>query len=293
LTVQFQFLSLEADRASLRPRLRLTVAAKSEHSKRLLLSNVVGICMIMGPGPMLGEYRLGDLVLEQGSTILPVTTPQTQPTPIYLTMDLDQHVTRRIEELRAGRDVRLRITLYVTWLSITEPGWTLSEPLIEAQGVQDRDRTAIIRIPQTDWLKILEGLSYGKIAVFEIETPPPPHDDALAEAIDNLSQARRLFDEGNYEESMVRCRKAIEAAVDKIEPKSGRKLADILGSGSRAEFVRGLRSKMNEFLASAAHPTNEPRVPEPKNREDARLAMLMAYATVAYVASFLSKSSRQ
>ncbi len=248
--------------------------------------------MIVGPGPMLGEYRLGDFVLEQGSTILPVTTPQTQPTPIYMTMDLDQHVTRRIEELRAGGDVRLRITMYATWLSVNEPGWTLSEPLIQAHGVQDRDNTAIIRIPQTDWLKILEGLSYGKIAVFEIETPPPPLDDALAEAIDNLAQARRLFNEGNYEESMVRSRRAIEAAVNRIEAKSGRKLADVMGSNSRAEFVKGLASKEKEFLNPAAHSTMEPRVPEPRNREDARLAIMMAYGSVAYVASFLSKNTQ-
>lgn len=34
-------------------------------------------------------------------------------------------------------------------------------------------------------------------------------------------------------------------------------------------------------------------VPEPKTREDARLAIIMAYGTVAYMASFLSKSGRQ
>lgn len=90
---------------------------------------------------------------------------------------------------------------------------------------------------------------------------------------------------------MVRCRIAVESAVTKFEAKTGRQLKDALGSGSRAEFLRGLSSKMKEFMGSAAHATDEPAIPEPKNREDARLANVMAYAVVAYVASFLSKSN--
>ncbi len=278
---------------SLRPRLRLTVSARSEHNKRLLLSNLFGTCMVIGPGAMQGEHRLGDFAAEQQGTILTVTAPQTQPALLYLSMNLDQQLIGRIEELRAGGDLRLRITMYATWLTINEPDWTLSEPLTEAQGVQDRDHTPVIRIPQTDWLRILEGLGHGRYTLFEVETPLPPMEDALAEAIDNLGQARRLFDQGDYEESMVRSRRAIEAAVDKIEAKAGRGLSDIMRSDSRAEFLKGIVSKEKEFVNPAAHSSKEPKVPEPKNRDDARLAVIMAYASVAYVAAFLSKTPQQ
>lgn len=211
--------------------------------------------------------------------------------PLYLSMDLDERLIRRIEELRDGGDLHLAITLYCAWAAIG-PSGEFAEPITDAQTVAGYDRSQTIRIPQTDWLKTLEGLRYGKYAVFEIETPPPPSDDVLAEAIEHLSQARRLFDEGNYEESMVRCRRAIESAVDKVEKKSGRQLVDILGGGSRADFVKGLASKTKEFLAPTAHGGEEPRLPEPKNREDARLTNIMAYATVAYVSSFLSKNHK-
>jgi hypothetical protein len=292
LVLQFQFVSLEADHGSLRPRLRLSVGAKSEYDKRLTLLNVVGACVLSSRSPM-GEHKIGNFALEQLPVVLPVAKPQTQPAPLYLFLDLDHHLISRIEELRDGGDLSLTIVLYTSWLATDEATGKIEEPFFEAQPVVDRDRSQTIRIPQTDWLGILRGLRYGKFTVFEIETPDPPLSDSLAEAIDNLSQARKLFAEGNYEESMVRCRIAVESAVTKFEAKTGRQLKEALGSGSRAEFLRGLSSKMKEFMGSAAHATNEPAIPEPKNREDARLANVMAYAVVAYVASFLSKTSRQ
>jgi hypothetical protein len=91
---------------------------------------------------------------------------------------------------------------------------------------------------------------------------------------------------------MVRCRVVVESVVNKFEAKSGRQLKEALGSGSRAEFLRGLSSKMKEFMDSAAHATDEPTIPMPKNREDARLAIITSYAAVAYVGSFLSKRVR-
>jgi HEPN domain-containing protein len=195
-----------------------------------------------------------------------------------------------VEGLEKIQQVRMYIKL-PSWFTVPTPVGEFAEPLMDAQTVEDRDRSQTIRIPQTEWLKILEGLRYGKYTVFEIETPPPPMEGVLAEAVDNLAQARRLFEEGNYEDSMVRSRRAIEAAVDKVEAKSGRRLAEIMRSDSRAEFVRALASKTNVFLGPAAHSTTEPRVPERRTREDARLAILMAYGSVAYVASFLSKNS--
>jgi HEPN domain-containing protein len=291
LTVQFQFVALGADRAYLRPRLKLQVGAKNEHDKRLMLLSLFGPCMVSGRGGIMGQYMIGNFTIEQ-PVMVPVTTPQSQPMPIYLAMDLDQHLVRRIEELRDGGDLQLTITLYCAWAAIGPTG-EFAEPIMDSQTVTDRDRSQTIRIPQTDWLRTLEGLRYGKYTVFEIETPLPPTNDVLAEAVEHLSQARRLFDEGNYEESMVRCRRAIDAAVENIEAKTGRKLAEIMESGSRAEFVKGLASKTKTFVAPAAHSGEEPTPPEPKNREDARLAVLMAYASVAYVASFLSKTARQ
>jgi hypothetical protein len=141
-------------------------------------------------------------------------------------------------------------------------------------------------------LKILEGLRYGKYTVLEIETPPLPLSDVLAEAIEHLSQAQRLFNEGNYEESMVRCRRAVESAIDKYEKKSGQPLSGLLESGSRAEFIKGFASRTKEFLAPTAHSVEEPVVPPPKTREDARLANIVSYAIVSYISSFLSKKKQ-
>jgi hypothetical protein len=91
---------------------------------------------------------------------------------------------------------------------------------------------------------------------------------------------------------MVRSRRAIEAAVTKFEAKSGQKLRDLLQSDSRTDFVNGLAAKTKEFLSPAAHSTTEPELPEPKDREDARLAIMMAYAIVAYVATFMSRRAQ-
>lgn len=269
--------------------------ARNEYHRRLFLASLVGTCIMYGPGQNVGEYVVGTFVSDQTPLILPVTTPQTEPASIGLVMDLDQHLIRRIEEMRSGGDVRIRVTLQTAWLAVNEQqaAASMGEPLIEAQIVSSLDRSVMIRIPQTDWLRTLEGLGYGRYTVFEIETPPPPLSDTLAEAVENLTQAQKLFNEGNYEDSMVRCRRAVESAVIKIEAKTERSLPDILGSTSRAEFVKGLAAKTKDFLAPAAHSTGEARVPEPKNREDARVAMITSYAAVAYVASFLSKIGRE
>jgi hypothetical protein len=260
---------------------------RSEYQKQLMLVNVVGTCRLASRDAS-REFTIGNFGLEQLPVILPVTKPQSQPAALYLMMDLDAHMLRRIEELRDG-DILLKIVLYAFWVAVDATTGSIAEPVVEAQNVTDRDQSQTIRIPQTDWLKILEGLKYGKFTVFEIETPVPPLDDVLVEAIKHLSQATRLFNEGNYEESMVRCRRAIESAVDRLEAKSGRQLSDLLASGSRTEFIRGLASKTKEFLAPAAHGTEEPRAPEPKNREDARLANVMSYAVISYLASFISR----
>lgn len=270
------------------------MGARNEYQKKLLLSGLVGTCIMFGPGTNSGEYVVGTLVLDQAPPILPVATPQTQLMQVNFVMEVDDHLTRRIEEMRSGGDLRVRIILHMVCLAINEQqaSASMGEPMMETVNVSSWDHSLQIRIPQTDWLRRLEALGYGRYTVFEIETPPPPMSAVLAEAVENLTQAQRLFNEGNYEESMVRCRVAVESAVNKFEAKAGRSLKDVLGSGSRAEFLRGLSSKMKEFMGSAAHATEEPTIPEPKNREDARLAIITSYAAVAYVASFLSQSIR-
>ena len=287
LVVRFQFVRLEPDYGALGPRLRLHVGMRSEHQRLLTLLNVVGQCLLVWGAS--GEYKVGNFGLETLPVLLPAETPRSQPGPLTLVMDLDEQMIRRIEEFRNGGDLLLRIVLYTLWASVDGTSGNFVEPVSDAQSVTDRDQSQTISVPQTVWLKILEGLRYGKYTVFEIETPAPPLNDVLAEAIEHLTQANRLFHEGNYEESMIRCRRAIESAVDKIKRKSGRQLSDILGSDSRAQLISGLATKTNKFLAPTAHSGEESRPPEPKNREDARLANIMAYAAVAYVASFLTK----
>jgi HEPN domain-containing protein len=112
----------------------------------------------------------------------------------------------------------------------------------------------------------------------------------MAEALDHLSHARTLLAEGKYEESMVRSRRAVESAVTKFENKSGKKLRDLLSRDSRTDFINGIASKTKEFLSSSAHGTGEPKIPEPKDREDARLSLLMSSAVVSYIAAFASRS---
>jgi HEPN domain-containing protein len=264
----------------------MCVGIRNESGKGLLPINLIAKCA-MPTGNQV--FLIGNFVPEQMPQFLPVPQPQSTDTQLFLTLDLDWHLLRRIEEHRSG-DVHFNITYQTLCVAVnllqTPVAW--GEPIWESDYVKDHGQPTI-RVAQTDWLKILEGLSYSKSTVIEIETPPPPFSDILAEALDHLFHARTLFSEGQYEESMVRSRRAVESSVTKFESKSGKKLRDLLLSDSRTDFINGIASKTNAFLSASAHGTNEPKIPEPKNREDARLALLMSYAIVAYIATFLSR----
>ncbi len=164
-------------------------------------------------------------------------------TQLTLTCDLDAVRIERIEQRRAGAPLRL-------WLAL----W----PTLVANGAfLDADvRPISVDVPRDVWLAFLEGARGVSYEVFELALPQLL-EPQLEGATRYLETARRRLDAGDYESSVVTCRKAIEAVrllVPKVD--EGDPLAAFLEERTperHAEHYTGILSRLKQITAKGGH----------------------------------------
>lgn len=255
------------------PRLSFRIELENDEDKHVAIFDISGRVWLHGRGDLgnLTPRHLGNQI-GIGSKC-----------EADLDLDLDYRRLEIIEEARKGSD--LLIGLEVTPIYYITEGDRFSVSNLRRSSltvnVKDRKSADHIMIPQSEWVKILDGMGYGKINVMEITIPPPPVGDSIVESMNYLEQAQRSFNDGEYDDVMVDCRKAIEEISKAIDKDT---LKDILDSESKAEGVETVKQKIkNKLLDRGAHSGVQ------FNRIDAELGLHLTQAMIRYLSWNLAK----
>ncbi|MGH6647547.1 hypothetical protein [Aquabacterium sp.] len=115
---------------------------------------------------------------------------------MYYTLTLSGSAMEKIELLRTGRGVTLRLRL--------------QGEIWKEQDVTPLQETVDCRISQSDWIDALKQCGYGHALLFEVPLPASEDASALASAR-YLQQANEHLIRGHYDEAVAVCRKALEA----------------------------------------------------------------------------------
>lgn len=103
-----------------------------------------------------------------------------------------------IEDMRNGGDLNFKLQLR-----------GMASDLQNAEPAQDEIQ---MPVSQSDWIKHLKQAGFVDTLLFEIPVPPTSIEDALKTAVDHLKKARDLFLAGHYDETVAKCRIALEKA---------------------------------------------------------------------------------
>ena len=193
-----------------------------------------------------------------------------------LILDLDWRKLERIEEERHG-DLILKGNIYslCACLEINSVGADRPiESFIWASGEIRRGNQSLIPIYQTEWIKILEALNYGKRRLLEVILPSPV--EASKAVLDHLKAAEKAMWKGEYDAVLVSCRKTIEE-INKLLKKGTINLKERLASESKADLVTQIWNKLKDFTNKGAHTGST------ITRQDANFALLLTQNLVAYM----------
>lgn len=301
-----------ADTSSFKPRIVLQFNVVSHEKKDQDLVDVRGTVYLSDAhGRSYG--RVGSLYHEGSLPRLYAVKPGSAfKESMKLYLDLDSERLEMIERLRRGGDLFLQINLYYITVNAEEP---VSNLRWQSAKVRDKTDAINIKISQTDWVKILEELHYGKYLVLEIPLElPEVSSELLKKGLSNLKEARLALNEGRYRDVIDACRKSIDRINDAIkewanttklvftEEENARiqnakekdrerireriRLERLLQDPVKAEEVQRLKSQVYSLYSSFA--VHE-RVKKEVDRIDAKMALHIAYSLFEFFSRRLSR----
>ncbi len=199
---------------------------------------------------------------------------------------LPADVIKYIEERRAGGDVKLWVSsrVLVSRVITVNDVKTLEVPF-ETQFINGGSGRFEHVIPQSEWIKILKNLLWSELEVLEIPLSRIRSIPLLARAVSRFEDAQECHRRGDWEESMLNCRKAFEAIVQDATEQSNMKKANqalilIMGEGAKADRLNELAKSLGNFLHLARH-ENLPDITI--KRADSELALLLTGAMLSYL----------
>lgn len=198
---------------------------------------------------------------------------------------LDYRRLEVIEEQRKGGDVWLVIDCHVLYLRM-KPVRVLHEAFRHerVQIAQPATGGNNLKVPQSEWLKMLQEMGYERFRILEIPIPEPPTGTVIKAALRHIEAARKSFDEGDYDDVLVDCRKALEV-IKKAISKNEIKLDAVLDSSeSKTEKVKRLQAGLRDFLSLGPH-----ELGAKIDRRDAEMALHFTISYVRYLTKKLTK----
>lgn len=281
--LRFDYKSIDAESASIYPRLRIGFEithnmSPVDESYYVALTN------------MEAEFRIpskegGTTYIGKASSKEPFcrisANGQTYPS-FYL--DLDHYGLNQIEKLREGEDLRLEADISFLAELPEEP--PTSSSLVRVP----------FAIPKSDWVeKILPRLKYKDVALLEI---PRLKDVEFADVIKYVDAAWKYYSMGEFSQVLGECRKALETLTTKVKDKGLKK--EITEAGEKktvpdwnkllhndeiGEIIGSICQKTFGFVVPGSHAGKS------INREDADLALMITHAIVNFASAKLLQLS--
>lgn len=200
-----------------------------------------------------------------------------------LTFDLDNHKLEIIEEERKGSDLWLKMNVHVLYFDVkNQPFHTIIHG--DDITIRSTDGSYDLRVPQSEWVKMLEQMGYRRFRMMEIPVPKPPLGTVIDSALAHIDEAKKSFDEGDYDDVLSNCRKAVEE-IEKAIREDKINLNVVLDqSASKVEKLKGIEKKIKDFLNLGVHAI-EAKI----DRRDAEMALSSTISLTRYIAKKLIK----
>lgn len=208
----------------------------------------------------------------------------------YLHIELPAQVLQSLEGKRAGGDVTLAFysQVLVSEVSPAEHAAALKPPYeTQFDGKGGTGGRVEYHIPQSEWLKILKGLGWSELEILEIPSTQLRSSPLLARALERFEDAQQNYRNGDWEETMMNCRKSFEAIVrdgsgELDMSKIHKVFVSILGEGEKTDRFDKLAQALGGFLHLGRH---ENPIHNSIKRVDAELALLLTGAMLRYLGS--------
>lgn len=201
-------------------------------------------------------------------------------------IDLPAQVIQHIEERRAGGDVSLSLssTVLIAKVLVVNDSTTLGVPFETEFGNRGLGRFEYL-IPQSEWIKVLKSLAWSELEILELPSSRLRAVPPLARALGRFEDAQECYRRGDWEASMLNCRKAFEAVVQDVSGegdmgKAHQVFVSMIGEGDKADRFNDLVKSLGAFLHLGRHET-PPYISI--KRADSELALLLTGALLTYL----------
>lgn len=228
----------------------------------------------------------GKLFQSMHNRVDPAIIPQREAGLGSFHIDLPPQVLQRIEEQRAGGDVKLFISSKVLVSEVFPVNniKALGVPFETEFKNAGSGRFEYV-IPQSEWIKLLKNLAWSELEVLELPTSGLRSVPHLFRALERFKDAQECYRRGGWEESMLNCRKAFEAIVQDATGendmgKTHQVFMSIIGEDEKAKRFDRLAKSLGEFLHLGRH-ENLPHISI--KRADSELALLLTGALLTYL----------
>ncbi len=171
---------------------------------------------------------LGTSTVKNRSVIQTYTYSADTYLNLHLRVNSDQ--IYEIEEIRNGRGLEFFFSGYVS-SSLKNTSGLLKDIYI---------KNSSFKVSQNDWLEVLQTLNYKHYLLFEIPLPKHAGHRSLNKAMEHLISAREDFLQGEYRQTISKCREVLEA-INK-----GLKLDGVAGNAVGRFRTKESRELMNK-----------------------------------------------
>lgn len=213
-----------------------------------------------------------------------------------IVLPLSPYALRGIEETRKGRDLFLVVQFFCVATRMDDNASSLSalgRASVYAPGASPP--YCPFKVAQSDWVKILKDLGYGDHFLIEVPLRGVPQRVGMKKALAHLEDAWGHFNEGRDEETLVSCYKAFEflAKQAKVNDPNQQAFGKILAGiedDKKRKRLELLMDYVCRFFALGRHEEGEETVS--LNRRDSEYALILAQASLGYLAKNMSERSK-
>ena len=200
-------------------------------------------------------------------------------------IELPDLILFNIEQRRAGGDIELVFSsrVRVSQIHKIDGISALGIPYETEFGSRHSEQIKY-PIPQSEWVKVLKDIQWSELEIIELPASILRSNQQLARALKRFNDAKISFRHGDWDATMLNCRKAFEAIVQSISGSAEMKEADgvflsIIGDEDKANHVNGIVKELGKFLHLGRHEQRTIVI----SRSDAQLALHLTGSLLMYV----------
>lgn len=246
--LKLQIDGCQAMNDSLVPRLMFTATCLSPKFPAVVLS-MEGQVRILTPH---GWRYLGKLARVCTSTpAYPMQLYPTSDTQENFFVELDWRRIDEIERIRGGKELQLQFEVSFMCMELADNSQI--KAIVNLRAEVTRNRNSSVMISQKEWAEVLNRWGVADLRILEVQMPRDSAYKASFEAaLGRLSEADQKLLNGDYDGTLVACRKAFELVKTQLEEYMSA-LSEDDGHAIRKSKLEALQKSIFGLYAVGAH----------------------------------------